>query len=121
MGPLVSEAKMESYLRYQGIAVREGCEEVMRGKHLEKERRGYYVSPSIHLVKALNPKSIYQRDMIFGPNIAIYKIQDLDEVTQVLNQSPDGLVASCIPPRERPIRGFSVKWRWAYSTGTARQ
>ncbi|MCB0417093.1 MAG: aldehyde dehydrogenase family protein [Bdellovibrionaceae bacterium] len=94
MGPLVSEAKMENYLRYQGIAVREGCEEIMRGKHLEKERRGYYVSPSIHLVKTLNPKSIYQRDMIFGPNIAIYKIQDLDEVPQVLNQSPDGLVAS---------------------------
>src|SRR5208337_2009287 len=79
MGPLLSEGVMENYLRYQGIAVREGCEEVMRGKLLERDEKGYYVSPSIHLVEAPDAKSVYQKNEIFGPNVAIYKVRDLEE------------------------------------------
>lgn len=94
MGPMLSEAKMESYLRYQGIAVREGGEEIMRGKALEKEKRGYYVSPSIHVVAKLNPKSVYQKDPFFGPNVAVFRVHDVDETIELLNQSSFGLVAS---------------------------
>lgn len=94
MGPMLSEAKMENYLRYQGIAVREGCEEIMRGKALEKEKRGYYVSPSIHIVTKPNPKSVYQKDPFFGPNVAIFRVHDIDETIDLINQSSFGLVAS---------------------------
>ena len=70
MGPLVNEAAVENYLSYQGIAVREGpCEEVMRGKPLERTPKGHYVSPSIHLVAKPDPKSVYQKSEIFGPNV----------------------------------------------------
>lgn len=94
MGPLISESSMENYLRYQGIAVREGCEEVMRGKTLERDRKGYYVSPSIHWVKTPEPKSVYQKNEIHGPNAALFKISDLDEAAEILNQPQHGLVAS---------------------------
>jgi succinylglutamic semialdehyde dehydrogenase len=94
MGPLITESAMENYLRYQGIAVREGCEEIMRGKSLEKEKRGFYVSPSIHWVKKPDAKSIYQKSEIFGPNIALYKVSDLEEATDIINQSQYGLVSS---------------------------
>ena len=67
MGPLISEASTENYLRYQGIAVREGCEEVMRGKTLERDKKGYYVSPSIHWVKTRSPKAFTRRMRYMGP------------------------------------------------------
>jgi succinylglutamic semialdehyde dehydrogenase len=94
MGPLISETALEHYLRYQGIAVREGCEEIMRGKLLEREQRGHYVSPSIHWVKKADPKSVYQRSEIFGPNVAFHRVKDLDETAEILNQTQYGLVAS---------------------------
>lgn len=94
MGPMASEAGLEHYLRYQGIAVREGCEEIMRGKPLEKDKRGYYVSPSMHYVKKPDAKSVYQKSEIFGPNVAIYKVKDLEEVSEIVNLTQYGLVAS---------------------------
>jgi succinylglutamic semialdehyde dehydrogenase len=94
LGPLLSEAAMENYVRYQGIAVREGCEEIMRGKNLERTERGYYVSPSIHLVQRPDPKSVYQKSEIFGPNVAIYRVHDLEEAIEILNLPQHGLVAS---------------------------
>ncbi len=94
MGPLLSESTLENYLRYQGIAVRENCEEVMRGKPLDRDQRGYYVSPSIHIVNQVDPKSIYQREEISGPNVAIYRVVALEEVCDIINQSPYGLLTS---------------------------
>lgn len=94
MGPLLNEAILENYLRYQGIAVREGCEELMRGKSLERDTKGYYVSPSIHLVTTPDPKSVYQKTEIFGPAVAIYKASDLDEAAELVNLPQHGLAAA---------------------------
>lgn len=94
MGPLLNDEAVENYIRYQGIAVREGCEEIMRGKSLERNPKGHYVSPSIHLVGKADPKSVYQKSEIFGPNVALYPVDDLDEAVEILNLSQHGLVAS---------------------------
>jgi succinylglutamic semialdehyde dehydrogenase len=94
MGPLLHDEAVEHYIRVQGIAVREGCEEIMRGKSLERSPKGHYVSPSIHRVVKADPKSVYQKTEIFGPNIALYSIDDLEEAIEVLNLSQHGLVAS---------------------------
>jgi succinylglutamic semialdehyde dehydrogenase len=94
MGPLMSERAVEDYLRFQGIAIREGAEELMRGKSLERDKKGFYVSPSIHLVDKADPKSIYQKSEIHGPNVAIFRIKDLDETAEIINQPQWGLVAS---------------------------
>lgn len=94
LGPLVSEKAIEDYVRYQGIALRENCEEVMRGKPLERDKKGYYVSPSIHLVETPDPKSVYQSTEFFGPNITLYKVRELDEARDILNITSYGLVAS---------------------------
>lgn len=94
MGPLLSEAALENYIRYQGIANREGCEEIMRGKHLERGQKGFYVSPSIHRVEKPDARSVYQRSEIFGPNIAVYRVQDLEEAIDIINLPQHGLVAS---------------------------
>lgn len=94
MGPLISERALEDYLRFQGIAVREGAEEIMRGKALERDKHGFYVSPSLHVIQKADPKSVYQKSEIHGPNAALYKVQDLEEAIEVINHSQYGLVAA---------------------------
>ncbi len=92
MGALINESAVEKYLRFQEIANRENCESLMRGKVLELKHKGHYVTPSIHLVKDYNPKSVYQKSEIFGPNVAIYRSSDFDKALQIVNGSGYGLV-----------------------------
>jgi succinylglutamic semialdehyde dehydrogenase len=93
-GPLISKDSVEKYIRFQEIAKREGAETLMRGKALEFAKRGYYVTPSINLVEEVKHKSVYQRSEIFGPNVAIYTVQDFDQAMDVVNNTSYGLVLS---------------------------
>lgn len=92
MGPLINGAAVEKYIRFQEMANRENCESLMRGKALELEHKGHYVTPSIHLVKAFDPKSLYQKTEIFGPNVAIYRSSDFDNALEMVNSTGYGLV-----------------------------
>jgi succinylglutamic semialdehyde dehydrogenase len=94
MGPLINAGAVEKYLRFQEIANREGCERLMRGKALETSHQGYYVTPSICLTKSFDPNSIYQKSEIFGPNVAIYKVDDFDEAIKINDSTGFGLVTS---------------------------
>ena len=92
MGPLINGAAVEKYIRFQEIANRENCESLMRGKPLELEHKGHYVTPSIHLVKKFDPNSVYQKSEIFGPNVAIYQSDDWDQTMDIVNSTGYGLV-----------------------------
>jgi succinylglutamic semialdehyde dehydrogenase len=95
MGPLISADSMEKFLRYQEIAKREGAESLMRGKALENlEYDGYYVTPSINIVNKFDPKSVYQKSEIFGPNVAIHTVDTFEEALTINNSSGFGLVMS---------------------------
>lgn len=92
MGSLINAAAVEKYVRFQEIANRENCESLMRGKSLDLKHKGHYVTPSIHLVKKFDPKSVYQKSEIFGPNVAIYRSSDFDETMNMVNSTGYGLV-----------------------------
>lgn len=92
MGSLISNDSVEKYIRFQEIAKREGAECLMRGKPLDYEYEGHYVTPSIYLVSQHDPKSVYQKSEIFGPNVAVYKVEDFDEALEINNASGFGLV-----------------------------
>lgn len=94
MGPLINEAAVEKYIRFQGIAKREGNESLMRGKVLDTEYPGYYVTPSINLVQKPDANSVYQKSEIFGPNVAIFTVDDFQEALQIVNSTDYGLVMS---------------------------
>ena len=66
----------------------------MRGKQLDLKHKGYYVTPSIHLVKKFDPNSVYQKSEIFGPNVAIYQSRDFEESLKIVNSTGFGLVAA---------------------------
>lgn len=91
MGTLINEKSVNTYLKFQDIAVREGCEKIMRGKALNLEVPGYYVTPSIYKVKNYDKNSVYQNTEIFGPNVAIYETDDIDDVIDMNNSSGYGL------------------------------
>ncbi len=94
MGPLINTEAVEKYLRFQEIAQREGAERLMRGKALDIGRTGYYVTPSICLVKEFKPESVYQKSEIFGPNVAIYQTDDFEEALRINDSTGFGLVTS---------------------------
>lgn len=94
MGPLVSQDSVENYLRFQEIAKRDDAQSLMRGKVLDLDPQGYYVTPSINLVEKFNPDSVYQKSEIFGPNVAILTTDDFDQALEINNSSGFGLVMS---------------------------
>lgn len=100
MGPIISEAAMEKFLKYDGIAQKEGAETVMRPKALSglvprkgqnKLPEGYYVSPSVHVVSKWDIKSAYQNHEIFGPDLFFCPVDDLDDAINAVNSSQYGL------------------------------
>lgn len=113
MGSLIHPVSVERYLKFQGIATREGAECVMRGKSLENASTlGHYVTPSIYLVKDLSVekicKSIFQQTEIFGPSLAVYIVDDQAEAVRVANALNYGLTASVFT-RDRQC--FNFFWK----------
>jgi acyl-CoA reductase-like NAD-dependent aldehyde dehydrogenase len=99
MGALIHPISVERYLKFQGIAIREGCECLMRGKAFENAgTTGHYVTPSIYIVKDHSPekiyKSIFQQTELFGPCLSVYMVDSLDEAVAVANTVDYGLTAS---------------------------
>jgi succinylglutamic semialdehyde dehydrogenase len=98
MGSLVEQGAVDRYMKFLGIASREGCELVMRGKALDLPKKGNYVTPSICWVKEASleaaKKSIYQQTELFSPNVAIVGVDTLEEAIAQANVTQYGLVAS---------------------------
>jgi succinylglutamic semialdehyde dehydrogenase len=101
MGPLVENGSVDRYMKFLGIAQREGCELVMRGKSLEASSLGYqgnYVTPSVCWVKNAtlegSKKSVYQQTELFAPNVAILGVSSVEEAIAQANCTQYGLVAS---------------------------
>jgi succinylglutamic semialdehyde dehydrogenase len=94
MGPLVDQRAMENYLLFMGMAKREKIEEVMRGKQLDKQFKGYYVSPSIHLCSKWDSKSVFLASEIFGPNVTFIPYDEIEEAVAITNSTEYGLASS---------------------------
>jgi succinylglutamic semialdehyde dehydrogenase len=94
MGPLVDQGAVDSYLLFMGMAKREGIQEIMRGKQLEKPKKGHYVSPSIHLTERWNNDSMFLHSEIFGPNVTFIPYDTIDEAIKIANATEYGLAAS---------------------------
>ncbi|MES2962264.1 MAG: succinylglutamate-semialdehyde dehydrogenase [Bdellovibrionota bacterium] len=111
MGPLINQDAVEKYLRFQEIAQREGAERLMRGKVLDTGRSGYYVTPSICLVKEFRPDSVYQKSEIFGPNVAIYQTDDFNEALKINESTGFGLVTSVFSKKRELYEEASLRAR----------
>ena len=112
MGPLVDKKTVDRYLTFQGIAIREQGECIMRGKALQLESDGFYVTPSIYLFKNADPQkilqSVYLQTEVFGPSIGAHIVKDWEEAAAVANASNYALAASVFTADEEKFR---LLWR----------
>lgn len=103
MGPVIDGTTVDRFLKFHAIVSREGGEFLMRGKTLELENPGYYVTPSIcrfsnPTVEALR-KSVFHQTELFAPMVSIIPVMDLDQAVHFANANQYGLVASVLTGR----------------------
>jgi succinylglutamic semialdehyde dehydrogenase len=94
MGPLISAQARERFLSTVRQAKEQGAEALLQPEICTASRSGYYLRPSVHLIRTRMADSRYQRDELFGPDVALYAFDDDEEALALANDSPFGLVAS---------------------------
>ena len=104
MGPVISQKSLDACLDFQNKALEEGCESIMEGKPLELDPPGFYITPGIYKAPTFDPSSVYQNTEIFGPNVAIHEIEDLDQAIVASNNSGYGLSMSVFSRDRNPYQ-----------------
>jgi malonate-semialdehyde dehydrogenase (acetylating)/methylmalonate-semialdehyde dehydrogenase len=91
MGPVISadaKKKIEGYIE---VGIKEGANLVLDGRNPEvadKNKDGYFVGPTVFT--EVDPKMTIATDEIFGPVVAIVRINNLDEAIQVIGNQEVG-------------------------------
>lgn len=91
MGPLVSRAAFDKVASFRAQAEAAGGERIYRR---DVDRIAPYVAPSLVRFESSRQEHPYQREEIFGPEAALYPIDDLDAAIAAVNDSDYGLAAS---------------------------
>lgn len=91
MGPLVSRAAFERVQQMRAQAEKAGGERVFRGETL---RLSPYIAPGLVRFATTEQTHAYQREELFGPEAALYPIDDLEQGIAATNDSEYGLAAS---------------------------
>jgi succinylglutamic semialdehyde dehydrogenase len=111
MGPLATEAGVATFEKAQRDARREGAEVLLAGGRTTRRRPGFYVTPGIHRVRTVRSRSRYQRDEVFGPDVAVYVVNDTDEAVERADDSDYGLALSVFTRRRRNLEPFFERCR----------
>ena len=126
MGPLIDERSRESLLEAQSRAREAGFDAVIEGGATEVAgRSGWYVRPSLHRTdRADTVVPGYTHDELFGPDIALYQVADLDEAIMRTNATRYGLAAAVFTQSGEAFEEASARLRvgvlhWNQSTAGA--
>jgi malonate-semialdehyde dehydrogenase (acetylating)/methylmalonate-semialdehyde dehydrogenase len=90
MGPLITEAHRHRVAGYLASAEREGAEVVVDGREVKVpgHDQGFFLGPS--LVDRVTPTMGVYRDEIFGPVLAVLRVDDLSQAIDLVNDNPYG-------------------------------
>ncbi|MEX0924059.1 MAG: aldehyde dehydrogenase family protein [Rhodovibrionaceae bacterium] len=91
IGPVASEAQLESNLAYMELAKQEGCEVVTGGARVERKTPGYYMTPAL-LTGGRNDMRINREEM-FAPIACVISCDSYDEALALANDTEFGLTA----------------------------
>jgi succinylglutamic semialdehyde dehydrogenase len=94
MGPLISASARAAFLAACQAGQGQGAEALLEPEERAAAHPGHYVTPGIHLVHRRNPESAYQRDELFGPDVALYPADSDEEAVAIANDTRFGLCAS---------------------------
>jgi alpha-ketoglutaric semialdehyde dehydrogenase len=94
VGPSVSEAQLETVMRYVEIGQQEGARLVTGGHRLESgaHARGWFHEPTVFA--DVDPRMRIAQEEIFGPVVSVMRCHSLDEAIAIGNGVPYGLSAS---------------------------
>jgi succinylglutamic semialdehyde dehydrogenase len=112
MGPLASPSALARFERYEAMADSEGTScvrtpEVVRVMRDGVALRGCYVSPRIRRVTRPSKESAYQREEVFGPDVAVWVADDDDHACALANESEYGLAAGVWTVSETRFEAFA--------------
>ena len=89
IGPVVDDKQLAQDERYIDIARKEGATLAWGGERLNRETKGYYLSPAL-LIDTTNDMRI-NREEVFGPVASVIKVSGYDEALAVANDTAFGL------------------------------
>jgi acyl-CoA reductase-like NAD-dependent aldehyde dehydrogenase len=104
MGPLASQAQLETTLSYIEIASKEGGRRVVGGDALTLGSPGYYVSPA--LIADTKQDMRINCEEVFGPVASTVRVKDYDEALAVANAGEFGLSAGVMTTSLKYARHF---------------
>ncbi len=86
MGPVISAEARDRIVGYieQGTAA--GAEPVVDGRELQMDGDGYWVGPT--LFDGVTPEMSIYRDEIFGPVLAVVRVDTLAQAIELINANP---------------------------------
>jgi acyl-CoA reductase-like NAD-dependent aldehyde dehydrogenase len=104
MGPVASEAQLNTNLKYVALARDEGAD-VRGGETVQRATRGFYQRPAVFL-DATNEMRI-SREEIFGPCVSVIAARDFEQAMTLANDTPFGLSAGIITRSLKYAREFT--------------
>lgn len=92
MGPCATKEQYETVQKYIEIGQKEGAELVYGGSPVPSDSNGYYIEPTI-FDQVTSSMTIAQEE-IFGPVLALMKVETVEEAIDLANDVDFGLSAS---------------------------
>lgn len=90
IGPVVSEAQLDTDLEYLDIGEREGAHRI-GGQRLTRATEGFFLAPA--LFTETTPTMRINREEIFGPIASVQRAKDYEEALMLANDTRFGLSA----------------------------
>ena len=106
VGPAVGREQYEKDLSYVEVGKKEGATVRVEGGPLERDKPGYYVSPTL-FVDTTNDLRINREEM-FGPIAAVIPVKDYEEALAVANDTEYGLSAGICTSSRKYARHFQA-------------
>ncbi|MFW9967598.1 MAG: CoA-acylating methylmalonate-semialdehyde dehydrogenase [Candidatus Thorarchaeota archaeon] len=109
MGPVISAKAKERIISYISKGVEEGAKLVLDGRDIEVEGHpeGFFVGPTIF--DEVNPEMAIAKDEIFGPVMAVMKINGFNEAIDIIHGNPYGNASSIFTNSGKWAREFQYR------------
>jgi aldehyde dehydrogenase (NAD+) len=105
IGPLASQAQLDTTSEYLAIAAREGARKVAGGEVLKRDKPGYYVLPALLVDTTLDMRVSCEE--IFGPVASVMRVRGYEEALAAANAGEFGLSAGIYTTSLKHARHFT--------------